>query len=594
MVIQFMMKLSDQYATIRGNMLMMQKLPKVTEVYRMFAQEEQHKELTVASSSHTESHSDSMAFMADKRKFPNNNTKSSSNNVKYSNNFKKTSYTKGSGGSKNDKPGSKYYCTHCEIPGHSIDRCFRVHGYPANFKGFKDKKVAALSSNEEMIMDTNEDAAGPHLSMDQYNQLMSMLKAAQPSTSSSTQAMVAGNNFCLLSCSEYNWLLDSGATDHICSDLTNFSDYNIIHEPDNFITIPNGAKVPVTQIGSVKLTHDIILHNQGKLTLLGKLKAGLYNVQDKKVCPSVAIADVSNKTCLTAVEDAKLWHLRLYGVPPSLSHLKTFGCLCYVSTHKHKRSEFNDRAKPCVFLGYSDSQKGYKVLDLDSNKLAVTRDVYFHERHFPYHLFYKHSHPPSNYTNAIYLPSCSAPLFHESTSDSLDYSSPSSIFPSHDVSHLPTSSPIADVVADISHHPPTPASPPLTSPSTLLDLSESASLQPTLLCRSTRHHKTPSYLQDYKCNSASSSTYQPHWCNLVSYSHFPNTYKALISKSCELTEPHNYTEASTDPLWVEAMNAELLALETNNTWELVPLPKGKRAIGSKWVYKVKLKANGEL
>lgn len=42
------------------------------------------------------------------------------------------------------------------------------------------------------------------------------------------------------------------------------------------------------------------------------------------------------------------------------------------------------------------------------------------------------------------------------------------------------------------------------------------------------------------------------------------------------------------------MNKELIALSNNNTWELVYLPKGKKAIGSKWVYKVKLKADGSL
>ncbi|KAL8110513.1 hypothetical protein AgCh_026291 [Apium graveolens] len=42
------------------------------------------------------------------------------------------------------------------------------------------------------------------------------------------------------------------------------------------------------------------------------------------------------------------------------------------------------------------------------------------------------------------------------------------------------------------------------------------------------------------------------------------------------------------------MNKEIQALIENNTWELVDLPKGKKAIGSKWVYKVKLKADGSL
>ena len=42
------------------------------------------------------------------------------------------------------------------------------------------------------------------------------------------------------------------------------------------------------------------------------------------------------------------------------------------------------------------------------------------------------------------------------------------------------------------------------------------------------------------------------------------------------------------------MNKELEALEANNTWTLVDIPKGKKPISCKWVYKVKYKANGEV
>ncbi|KAL0461337.1 UNVERIFIED_CONTAM: Retrovirus-related Pol polyprotein from transposon RE1 [Sesamum latifolium] len=41
-----------------------------------------------------------------------------------------------------------------------------------------------------------------------------------------------------------------------------------------------------------------------------------------------------------------------------------------------------------------------------------------------------------------------------------------------------------------------------------------------------------------------------------------------------------------------AMAEELAALERNETWEVVDLPKGKKAIGSKWVFKVKHKPDG--
>ena len=42
------------------------------------------------------------------------------------------------------------------------------------------------------------------------------------------------------------------------------------------------------------------------------------------------------------------------------------------------------------------------------------------------------------------------------------------------------------------------------------------------------------------------------------------------------------------------MQAEIHVLQANNTWIEVDLPLGKRVINSKWVYKIKLKADGSL
>ncbi|KAL0386347.1 UNVERIFIED_CONTAM: Retrovirus-related Pol polyprotein from transposon RE1 [Sesamum latifolium] len=46
--------------------------------------------------------------------------------------------------------------------------------------------------------------------------------------------------------------------------------------------------------------------------------------------------------------------------------------------------------------------------------------------------------------------------------------------------------------------------------------------------------------------------------------------------------------------WEEAMRQELDALKKNDTWEVVALPPGKKAIGNKRVYKLKLKADGSI
>ena len=63
MLLEFMMKLNEDYATIRSNILMMKPVPMVAEAYRNFAQEESQRAVSF-SSQH-----DSLAFYADKRKF---------------------------------------------------------------------------------------------------------------------------------------------------------------------------------------------------------------------------------------------------------------------------------------------------------------------------------------------------------------------------------------------------------------------------------------------------------------------------------------------------------------------------------------------
>jgi len=60
------------------------------------------------------------------------------------------------------------------------------------------------------------------------------------------------------------------------------------------------------------------------------------------------------------------------------------------------------------------------------------------------------------------------------------------------------------------------------------------------------------------------------------------------------SEPVRLADAIQHPKWKEAMNEELMAIEKNNTWHLTDLPKGYKVIDVKWVYKIKVKANGEI
>lgn len=46
-------------------------------------------------------------------------------------------------------------------------------------------------------------------------------------------------------------------------------------------------------------------------------------------------------------------------------------------------------------------------------------------------------------------------------------------------------------------------------------------------------------------------------------------------------DPVTFKQAVQDVNWVQAMNVELDALEANDTWDIVPLPPTKKAIGCK-------------
>ena len=80
--------------------------------------------------------------------------------------------------------------------------------------------------------------------------------------------------------------------------------------------------------------------------------------------------------------------------------------------------------------------------------------------------------------------------------------------------------------------------------------------------------------------------------------HQPNYYgreQSNLSKS--RNEPTSFEEATTGPdssKWRQAMETEMRSLKDNDVWELMELPAERKAVGSKWVYKVKTGADGSV
>jgi hypothetical protein len=59
--------------------------------------------------------------------------------------------------------------------------------------------------------------------------------------------------------------------------------------------------------------------------------------------------------------DDKTPHEVWTGKKPSLTHLRVFGCDAYVHVPKENRSKLDKKDEKCIFIGYKDGLKGYKL-----------------------------------------------------------------------------------------------------------------------------------------------------------------------------------------------------------------------------------------
>ena len=59
-------------------------------------------------------------------------------------------------------------------------------------------------------------------------------------------------------------------------------------------------------------------------------------------------------------------------------------------------------------------------------------------------------------------------------------------------------------------------------------------------------------------------------------------------------EPWDYNEAKEEKVWRDACQDEITSIIKNKTWDLVDLPSGAKAIGLKWVFKIKKNSDGSI
>lgn len=277
-----------------------------------------------------------------------------------------------------------------------------------------------------------------------------------------------------------------------------------------------------------------------------------------------------------------LWN----GNKPRVDHFEMFGTKCYVHIPKEKRHKLQNTATQMLFVGYDSEAKAFRCFDPVKRNVVISRDVRFHrneihtgnvtvdlsttvrnQQSFENHELIHDSEKSTDGDDTIVGERFDYRNVHKDNSSSDETSSDDS----------------GETVID-----------------RLVDLDTSLDSEYGEL--STSFHDLSIEESDTTANESDFSEYQPSSVETddensnesprrsARTARPPDRYQANL-----IFEPKNLSEVLSDdnkPKWIEAMKRELGSMQKNDTWELCDLPHGRKAIGSKWIFKTKTDEHG--
>ena len=274
-------------------------------------------------------------------------------------------------------------------------------------------------------------------------------------------------------------------------------------------------------------------------TLMERVRAMLHGAQldvDMWAEAAVTANFIRNRSPISGRAKTP-WEL-FYNSKPDISHMRVFGSKAYVHIPKHFRRMLDVLSKPGIFIGYEANSKAYRVL-LDDGKITVSRDVIFDEAQ----------------KQITADPAPSTTLLIEEESDLSGEDSGTESDASSETSKASTAHSDAPTI---------PSEAAATGSPTSESSSQAQSRYPG------RERRQPG--EWYKA-------------------------QALAAQCTQLEEPQTYAEALQSPnaeQWTAAMNEEMASLQENKTWSLEERPTDAQLISAKWVFKVKMDAQGNV
>jgi len=298
-------------------------------------------------------------------------------------------------------------------------------------------------------------------------------------------------------------------------------------------------------------------------------------------------------------------------VKPDVGKLQPFGTECYILIQGETPSKIGAKSQKARFMGFSEESRAYRYILPGAKKVLTSRNVIF-----PYE-GYTSTAEATTETSAPQAEGENEPASTNSSSDEQQPTPevtppvttvpttppPNSATPQHDPLHLASPlTPVSSINLNLPAPPSTPTPQqtthrqPLVLPNTRITRSnmQSSSI-PAIYPMTGQNGRTR------PANSPSNTRRPEAWQHHVpDESHLAEeefTDYIFAATDAPISEPLDHIDAAKRPdaaEWDGAMRSEINSLESRRTYILTKLPPGRKAIESKWVYKLKMNPDGTI
>jgi hypothetical protein len=239
------------------------------------------------------------------------------------------------------------------------------------------------------------------------------------------------------------------------------------------------------------------------------------------------------------------------GKKQEVSHLKIFGCPVFIHIPKEKRNKLDPSGKKGIFVGYCEVSKAFRIYILGQHHIEISRDVTFDE-------------------DAVLKKSkiCQLEEVYEEEP----------VIPNTAMREVPRA---AELVREV-----------VTSPNEeLLEDHDIVEVQEppqmTIL-----HKRKPAWARELSQDGEKYGVPQGTTRQVKRPKPF-SSYTALMYDLLE-EDPTCFEKAIQRKEWANAMTEEYQSIMKNKVWEILPRPKNKDVVSSRWLFKIKHVADGSI